>query len=568
MERFCIQASDLAISPSQYLIDELKKRFEINTSNLHVLPNPYRFKKDQKEISPAHILNNSIYFYGKLSPQKGTFKILEEFKLLWDKGFKEVFTMIGGQDIVFQPESKTMGEIVKTQYADYIKHGLLKLKDKISPNERESVLSDSIIFIVPSIVDNLPYVVLELMSLGKIVIVSKQGGQAEIVSDGEDGFVFDFNEPGSFEKKLFKALKSTFEERKQLVEAAIKKIENNYSYEKLSSLKFKLIENIISKNDKREKFTFIRSLGEKPFADISFKKNGVLSVVIPYYNLGAYINEAINSVLNSTHQHIEIIIINDGSDDEASIKELDNFRNHPQIKIIDKQNTGLADSRNKGAELSNGEFLAFLDADDKVAPDYYEKAIKILCHYKNVFFVGAWTQYFGNSKNIWPTFNPEPPLLLTHNMINSSALIYKKEAFLKAGKNDKDFKIGLEDYESVVSMIAYGLNGVAIPEILFYYRVRKNSMIKGVDMQVRANYYNQIKQKHPLLFLNFEKDISSLIEKNSSPLSMDNSTYDDFPFQNVPVLNIIVRRGIQVVKSNSWLKIQVFRIKRIIRRLT
>ena len=563
MERFCIQAADLVISPSQYLIDELKKRFIINESNLHVVVNPYKFTSTttSKEVLPA-ILNNTLTFYGKLSPQKGTFKILELFKSLWDEGFKESFTMIGGQDIVFHPQGETMGTIVKKKYQSYIEKGILIFKKEIDPSKKESFFHDATIFIVPSIVDNLPYVVLELMSLGKIVIVSKQGGQAEIVTDEHDGFIFNYEDSQSFKNILKKVLNLTSEQRVKIGKLAVRKVEQMYAYDKVYTQKIKLLKSLQNNYEITRCFPFIRVITNESTKNHFTETNSLLSVIIPYYNLGKYINETVESVLNSTYKNIEIIIMNDGSTDLESISKLQEYKNHKRIKIIHKENSGLADTRNAGAELAEGTFLAFLDADDMVVPTYYEKAIKILRHYKNVHFVGAWTQYFEGSKAIWPTFNPEPPLILTHNTINSSSLVYKRNSFLASGKNDKKFKIGLEDYESVIHMKADGLNGVAIPEILFKYRVRKNSMIKGVNKKIRADYYDMIQVKHKDFFSHFRREIAVLV-KYYPPLSIDNDTLDNLPFQQIPILNKLVHKFVAVLKTNPKLKKSALAVKRM-----
>jgi glycosyltransferase involved in cell wall biosynthesis len=564
MERFCIQAADLVISPSQYLIDELKQQFTIRTSNLHVIPNPYQFVSPENKPAGVEILNNSLTFYGKLSPQKGTFKILKEFQALWDKGFNESFTMIGGQEIVFSPVGKTMGAIIKKEYASYIKKGLLNLKDKISPEERAEFLSGLTLFIIPSIVDNLPYVVLELMSLGKIVIVSKQGGHSEIISAEQDGFIFDYYQAGSFEQVLMKVLALSKEERIKISQHAIKKIMGNYSYDHIYSTKIKLLNNLKIAQTSSKQFPFIRTIPLRIKEINTLQLNdSLLSVIIPYYNLGAYLDEAVNSVLNSTYKSIELIIVNDGSSDRQSIEKLEKYRDHKVIRVLDKKNTGLADTRNIGADAAKGSFIAFLDADDTVAPTYYDKAIKILERYENVHFVGAWTQYFGNSKVIWPTFNPEPPLILTHNCINSSSLVYKTKAFLGFGKNDPDFKIGLEDYESIISMKAAGLNGVAIPEVLFNYRVRSNSMIRNSNAEVRADYYNKIAVKHRSFFSGYEQEVKQLIRNNGLPLSLDNSTLDELPFQDFPVVGPFVRKMFLFVKATPRLKKIVLVLKRM-----
>lgn len=565
MERFSIVAADLVISPSHYLIEELKKRCRMDHLNLHVIPNPWTFPIKEKYSISTTSTNNHLAFYGKLSPQKGVFRILEEFKVLWDKGLKESFTMIGGQDIVFAPAAKTMGAIVKQQYKSYLKLNLLRLKNKIILSKETDSFSAYDIFIIPSIVDNLPYVVLELMSLGKILIVSHQGGQAEIVSDQVNGFIFDYRYPGSFETVLNRVLQLAIKERVTLSQQA-KSRAMDYSYDKIYEKKIAAIDALRSKK-RAPLFPLIRPLPIKATLQYEQSVHGtLLTVIIPYYNLGKYIQKTVESIQRSTYKNLEIFIVNDGSSEEQSIKKLDTYRHSERITVFDKKNTGLADTRNYGADIAKGRFLAFLDADDTIEPTYYEKAITILNQYENVHFVGAWARYTDGSAAIWPTFNPEPPLLLNHNMINSSALVYKRESFLASGKNNTHFKIGLEDYESVIHLKANGFNGVAIPEILFNYRVRKNSMIKGVNKQVRAFYYHDIATLHQPFFAMYEKEVQLLTEWNGSPLSWDNDTLDNLPFEKVPKLNAIIRKIVFFIKSSRILKEGALQIKRLVKR--
>jgi hypothetical protein len=110
-------------------------------------------------------------------------------------------------------------------------------------------------------------------------------------------------------------------------------------------------------------------------------------------------------------------------------------------------------------------------------------------------------------------------------------------------------------------MKAAGLNGVAIPEILFNYRVRTNSMIRGVNKDVRQAYHAQITQKHQKLFSRFKMDMDGLMN-HQLPLSIDNSTLDDYPFQTIPVLGKVVRRAIHTIRATPRLKRLVLWLKR------
>ena len=552
MERFCIQAADAVISPSKFLIDEVGKRFKYSHSNFFVVPNPFDFKvKHEADVC----LNKDIVFFGKLSAQKGTFSLLRYFKSMWEKGFCEPLVLIGGQDIVYHPEGKTMGDVIRRLYKSYIQKGLLRMESQIAPSQIHSRLQRAKVVIVPSTVDNLPYVVMEMMSLGLVVLVSMQGGQAEIVENGLNGFVFDHEEEDSFRVQLERILSLSAEQRAVIGNNAIKRINETYNLEVIYNQKFKVIQNILDKEKGNENFPYVRITGKGINNEAkSLFLGGLFSVVIPYYNMGKYIDETIDSVINSEFALKEIIIVNDGSTDLESISKLESYRDRPLFRVIDVPNQGLASARNLGAVCAQGEYLAFLDADDKVAPDYFAKAISILRQYKNVHFVGAWTQYFEGSSKIWPTFSPEPPLLLFHNLVNSSSLIYKRSSFLAAGLNDKNMPFqGLEDYESVISLVNKGFSGVVLPETLFYYRVRKNSMIRGVSKVKKTILYDYICKKHKDFYAAYSSETTSLLNSNGTGIVLDNPTLD-LHLHSFPYSNILVREVILLLKKSSTLK--------------
>jgi len=102
----------------------------------------------------------------------------------------------------------------------------------------------------------------------------------------------------------------------------------------------------------------------------------LVSVIIPAYNSEKYISDTIDSVLNQTYKNLEIIVVDDGSTDntEKVVKEkLSNFSN---FKFLKQCNLGSAEARNLGIRNSNGNYIAFLDADDLWLPQKIEKQIK------------------------------------------------------------------------------------------------------------------------------------------------------------------------------------------------
>lgn len=107
-------------------------------------------------------------------------------------------------------------------------------------------------------------------------------------------------------------------------------------------------------------------------------KKDLISVIIPIYNVELYLEKCIDSIINQTYKHIEIILVNDGSPDNCGeicekYKELDS-----RIKVVHKKNGGLSDARNAGLEVATGKYVVFIDSDDYVEKDLIEESYKVI----------------------------------------------------------------------------------------------------------------------------------------------------------------------------------------------
>ncbi|PWT76917.1 MAG: glycosyl transferase family 2, partial [Bacteroidetes bacterium] len=401
---------------------------------------------------------------------------------------------------------------------------LLILHGKIDPADVHSALADSHVVLIPSVVDNLPFACLEAMACTKVVLASVQGGQREIITDGKNGFLFDHQEPGSFKKNLHRVLELADEEILRIGENARASLDR-YDYETIAPKKIGLLKELCKGYRRRSTFPFLRPEPVVLPPEKSLAPN-VLSVVVPFFNLGAYLDQCIQSILNSRWKALEIIIVNDGSTEASSLDALERWRSHPLVTVIDIANHGLAHVRNMGAKQAAGAYLSFLDADDAVLPEYYERAIGVLAQYHNVFFAGSWIEYFGESGGVCPAFPPECPYLLAHNPVNSSALVYKTAAFLGAGLNDRQLEFGLEDYESVVHMASQGLNGVVLPEPLHRYRVRRRSMIRMMNRNKLLLAHSYITEKHRDFYQPYSSEVIQLLNSNGPGYFFDNPTIE------------------------------------------
>ncbi len=208
----------------------------------------------------------------------------------------------------------------------------------------------------------------------------------------------------------------------------------------------------------------------------------LISVVIPCYNHGKYLNEAVESVLAQSYQHFEIIVVNDGSTDPFTLDLLNSF-DKPKSRVLHTDNQGLSAARNNGIRSTEGDYICCLDADDKYHPDYFRKAVSVLDRDEDLQYgaVPAWVQLFGSSSVLWKTIGSntvgfEPYLQGIRNNIQS-ATMFRKVCWEKIGGYDESMTLGYEDWDFWITMLDLGFEWFCLEEPLIYYRQKDQSMV-------------------------------------------------------------------------------------------
>ena len=103
------------------------------------------------------------------------------------------------------------------------------------------------------------------------------------------------------------------------------------------------------------------------------KLNSLVSVIVPIYKVEDYLDECVKSIVDQTYKNIEIILVDDGSPDHCPQKCDEWAKNDLRIRVVHKQNGGLSSARNAGLDVAKGEYIAFVDSDDFITPDYVEE---------------------------------------------------------------------------------------------------------------------------------------------------------------------------------------------------
>jgi glycosyltransferase involved in cell wall biosynthesis len=163
----------------------------------------------------------------------------------------------------------------------------------------------------------------------------------------------------------------------------------------------------------------------------------LISVVIPSYNHGHFLGEAIASVLAQDYPRIEVVVVNDGSSDDTAAVAA----RVPEIRYVEQPNRGLAAARNAGLAVCAGEMVVFLDADDRLLPGALEAGRRALAAQPGAGFAAGYSRFISRDGTVLPTGQPprtagEDPYihLLRRNRIRNPAIVmFRRDVVAAAG---------------------------------------------------------------------------------------------------------------------------------------
>ena len=240
-----------------------------------------------------------------------------------------------------------------------------------------------------------------------------------------------------------------------------------------------------------------------------------VSVIIPCFNQGGFVEDAVLSAVNQTYKNIEIICINDASTDNSSsvLKKLaDTYRNI--VFFDEKENRGVIYARNLGISAATGDYILPLDADNKIERTFIEKTVEVLEKNPDIGVVCSKVKIFGEENKNWNLSEPELKKILYSNNVDNCAL-FRKSDFLAIGGYKEYMQDGYEDWDLWLSFLEKGLRIHRIDEYLFNYRKHKEeSRTKSIDNKKMNNIYRQIITNHLSLFLK-EESFTEKIFKSS-----------------------------------------------------
>jgi glycosyltransferase involved in cell wall biosynthesis len=230
-----------------------------------------------------------------------------------------------------------------------------------------------------------------------------------------------------------------------------------------------------------------------------------VAVVVTCFDLGEFLPETLASLRSQTVPDWELVVVDDGSTDFATLELLDRLRDDG-VRVLRTANRGLSAARNLGIASTSAPVLCMVDADDLLAPELFEKSLAVLDARPEVAFVSHWLEAFGAEQWEWRPASCDLAAMVLANQVNGAALV-RRAAVEAVGGFDESMRDGCEDWDLWLTLLERGCHGEILPEILFRYRRRPDAMTAEMLRGDRfARTCKFLAEKHAATYARFAKE--------------------------------------------------------------
>ncbi|MBW4463959.1 MAG: glycosyltransferase [Pegethrix bostrychoides GSE-TBD4-15B] len=479
-ERYCMEFADYALSPSQAMFDWARNSGWVIAEQNAVIP--YLFEHSINSVR-ANFAGNHLIFFGRLETRKGLEVFLKALQRLAPELRASARTLrvsfLGKNGTTQYGEGNRTIETLLADYTDVYRHEIF---NQLAQAEALKFLTDhaSALVVTPSLVDNLPFAVLECLELGINIIAANTGGIPEMFAD---------------HARLFTpTVKSLTVKLRECLFTGLPPLQKRFSIENSRQLWRDFCEQVAVDTPKISTGSALNQSSEQP----------LVSICIPHYNCGQYLPDALASLKKQTYKNFEVIVVDDGSTEQKSLEAFDRLTEHycdSGWLFLKKENGGPGSARNLAVSKSGGQYIVFLDSDNAAEPDMLAKMVHCMqtskldclsCYYR------IFDEYLPPSANLYKfaCFMTGPCLeaSIYDNVLGDTNFIVKASVFSELGGFKERSDVNHEDRELLANLVVQGYSMDVIPAFLFRYRLRAEGFNR-----ITSSYSNQMVGISPLL---------------------------------------------------------------------
>ncbi|WP_314916763.1 glycosyltransferase family 2 protein [Capnocytophaga gingivalis] len=293
--------------------------------------------------------------------------------------------------------------------------------------------------------------------------------------------------------------------------------------------------------------------------------NPLISIIVPVYNGETYLARCLDSLLDQTYAPIEILVVNDGSQDRTT-EILSQYEQYPQIKVFYQENKGVSQARNLALKNFNGDFVCFVDSDDYVTPTYCEKLYQALiknntdisiCKYTFIEEEGKEVSFIESDNTYTYTSLEALSLLLEDTLIKSYpwGKLFNRKLFQNLSF-PKD-RIAFEDYALLFRLFEKAKAVVIINDSLYNYVHYENSLSHQMDEEKSFHFFLGIMEMYDFACQYREKlpNWNRIVEKTAKQSLFAIKRFYLFSKKTNKSIEQIMRERLTAFYSNEYKKI-------------
>ena len=502
IEAQAIRDADALVSPCTSLLERVRARYgpDVAEDRKPGFVVPYAF--DMATIDelgkgqPEKYDRPTVLFYGRSERRKGVHLLVPAAQQLMDEGLDFDVRFIGG-DTMTGPACGSMRrhleKLASRAHADHFRFDSPRPRVELGPAIRGAAVC-----CFPSLWENYPNVCLEALALGKLVVGSNAGGMSEQIEDGVSGLLFESGDIESLKAAL----------RRGLTDDALRERVKTVGPERVATMCEP--SRIVGQTS-----AAIESAGERmakttEFSEARVTSNGSAtpdaSIIIPFYNMARWLPQTLQSAKAQTHANTEIIIVDDGSTDPASIAMVDQLDRDGSVRVVRKRNGGLGDARNFGIAQARAKWVVPLDADDLLDPTFVAKTLHATHQPSSssrplamvTSIVAAFPETPEDAPWIWLPLGLERDMLPAANVCSCCVALIDKDVLNEVGGYDT-WLTSYEDWDFYCALASRGYRCEVVPQRLIYYRQREDSMRHEIGEPNLPRFRALITHRHPNL---------------------------------------------------------------------
>lgn len=545
MERKSVEWADHVISGSHYMLNWMEQNgYQLPDHESFVQPNifPIVPAEDTKQGAPRNA--KELVFFGRLERRKGIHLLLDALRRLLrshDRGEID----LTGVHITFLGKNRH-GYNAKKEIAAVLDSSVLPYKiinDYGQPEAIRYLLEgDDKLAIMPSVMDNSPFGVYELLGYRVPFITSTAGGGKELIHrDDWDRVLFHAHPQAIFKKLL------------EVVNSQLYQPRPSFSFEQNLRSWDEWHRALPALCNERMESLHTRPKEAQPF----------VTICLAHFNRPQELSEALQSIKDLGYKNFEVVIVDDGSTNEQALAYLEAIQEEDfgfPLSVHSQPNLYLGASRNLAASHARGEYILFMDDDNLAKPHELSMLVEAIEH-SNADIITCFADTFKSSDV--PTLGEiirkrivfvgaDLTSGMFRNPYGDSNCLVRRNSFEKIGGFTEDYKIGRDDQEFFSRAVLSGLKLYTLPEAVYWYRISETRM--------RQNQFS--------LFAGMQRVGNPFIEIPDLPVEYANILRYAQGLAAVR-LGVVAQKTAQVTQS-SWLRRLVHKypiIYRIFKRL-